>query len=217
MNLMVAGLGNKSASDYCDIEMLNERLENARVAAGAAINAMKGFKIDTVIFEDLPNCSRAIAEGAYLAQWRYRKTDQEKMPQNIQLKEESDVNSEWDKGMHAARAQNWARFLMETPANLMTPQIFCHMVTEMLEPLGVKCETFGEDWIKEEGMGAFWSVAKGSDEEPKFLQLEYNGPTEGNGKTVCLVGKGVTFDAGGISIKVLIQKSYRNVGKTLKF
>ena len=53
-------------------------------------------------------------------------------------------------------------------------------------------------------MGAFLSVAKGSDEEPKFLKLEYNGPTKGNGKTVCLVGKGVTFDAGGISLKVFL-------------
>ena len=53
-------------------------------------------------------------------------------------------------------------------------------------------------------MGAFLSVAKGSDEEPKFLKLEYNGPTKGNGKTVCLVGKGVTFDAGGISLKVCL-------------
>ena len=64
------------------------------------------------------------------------------------------------------------------------------------------CETFDRDWIEKERMGAFLSVAKGSDEEPKFLKLEYNGPTKGNGKTVCLVGKGVTFDAGGISLKV---------------
>ena len=42
MNIMVAGLGSKDAKDYCEIEMLNERLENARVAAGAAVNALKG-------------------------------------------------------------------------------------------------------------------------------------------------------------------------------
>ena len=91
---------------------------------------------------------------------------------------------------------------METPANLMTPTIFCETVIEMLEPLGVKCETFDKSWIEQERMGAFLSVAKGSDEEPKFLKLEYNGNSPGNGKTICLVGKGVTFDAGGISIKV---------------
>ena len=50
-------------------------------------------------------------------------------------------------------------------------------------------------------MGAFWCIAKGSVEEPRMLQLEYTGAAPGNGKTVCLVGKGVTFDAGGISIK----------------
>ena len=43
INVMVAGLGDKDAKDYCEIEMLNEKLENARVAAGAAISALKGF------------------------------------------------------------------------------------------------------------------------------------------------------------------------------
>jgi len=91
---------------------------------------------------------------------------------------------------------------METPANLMTPTIFCETVTAKLQTLGVKCKTFGQDFIHTERMGAFWSVAKGSIEEPKMLKLEYNGPTKAGNKTICLVGKGVTFDAGGISIKV---------------
>merc|ERR1712168_1387230 len=84
----------------------------------------------------------------------------------------------------------------------MTPTIFCETVTERLSPLGVKCKTFGKDFIHTERMGAFWSVAKGSIEEPKLLKLEYNGAAKKeNDKTICLVGKGVTFDAGGISIK----------------
>ena len=91
---------------------------------------------------------------------------------------------------------------METPANLMTPTIFCETVTEKLAPLGVKCKTLGKEFILTEKMGAFWSVAKGSIEEPKMLKLEYNGPTKAGNKKICLVGKGVTFDAGGISIKV---------------
>ena len=84
----------------------------------------------------------------------------------------------------------------------MTPTIFCETVTEKLAPLGVKCKTLGKEFILTEKMGAFWSVAKGSIEEPKMLKLEYNGPTKAGNKKICLVGKGVTFDAGGISIKV---------------
>merc|ERR1712012_361443 len=83
----------------------------------------------------------------------------------------------------------------------MTPTIFCETVTEKLAPLGVKCKTLGKEFILTEKMGAFWSVAKGSIEEPKMLKLEYNGPTKAGNKKICLVGKGVTFDAGGISIK----------------
>ena len=159
-----------------------------------------GYNIDVVLMENLPNCISALAEGSHLAQWRYKHGDRDQMP--LEIRAITDC-SEWNEGVINACAQNWARLLMETPANLMTPTIFCHTVTEMLEPIGVKCETFNKDWIKREKMGAFLSVARGSDEEPKFLQLEYNGPTAGNKKTVCLVGKGVTFDAGGISIKVV--------------
>ena len=178
--------------------MLNEKTENARVAAGAAVNALKGYSVETCIFEAVEGCNTAIAEGAFLAQHRYKQTDKDKMPLNI---EPASKSAEWDSGANNAKAQNFARVLMETPANLMTPTIFCETVTAALEPLGVKCTAYGPEWIKEQRMGAFWSIAKGSVEEPRMLQLEYNGPAPGNGKTVCLVGKGVTFDAGGISIK----------------
>jgi len=199
MNILVAGLGSKDAKDYCEIEMLNERLENARVAAGAAVNALKGYNVDSVKMEELPNCTAALAEGAYLAQWRYKDAERAKLPKCIEPI--TGAKDEWMRGCNAAKAQNFARLLMETPANLMTPTIFCEKVTEKLAPLGVKCKTFGKEFIHTERMGAFWSVAKGSIEEPKMLKLEYNGPTKAGNKKVCLVGKGVTFDAGGISIK----------------
>jgi len=198
MNILVVSLGEKAAKDYCEVEMLNEKMENARSAAGAAINSLKGYGIETTILESVEGCNTAIAEGALLAQHRYKQSDMEKMPKNI---EPASKSAEWETGCNNAKAQNFARTLMETPANLMTPIIFCETVTALLEPLGVKCTAFGPEWLKEQRMGAFWCIAKGSVEEPRMLQLEYNGAAPGNGKTVCLVGKGVTFDAGGISIK----------------
>merc|ERR1711962_1786509 len=198
MNLLVVSLGEKNAKDYCEVEMLNEKMENARVAAGAAINALKGLKIQKVVMEEVEGCNTALAEGAFLAQHRYKDSDKDKMPMDIA---QAKSNSDWETGKNNATAQNFARMLMETPANLMTPTIFCQRVTDTLEPLGVKCTTYGSDFIKNERMGAFWCIAKGSVEEPKMLKLEWNGPTPANGKTIRLVGKGVTFDAGGISIK----------------
>lgn len=199
INVMVAGLGDKDAKDYCEIEMLNEKLENARVAAGAAISALKGFGVAKVLFQEIDGLTQAFAEGAYLAQWRYKESELAKMPKHIEPI--SGAKDAWIAGLNVAKAQNFARYLMEAPANLMTPTIFCETVTAKLQPLGVKCKTFGKTFIDTERMGAFWSVAKGSIEEPKMLKLEYNGATKQNEKCICLVGKGVTFDAGGISIK----------------
>jgi len=198
-NILIAGVGAKNAKDYCEIEMLNERRENARVAAGAAVSALKGLKVAKVLMELLPGCETAQAEGAHLAQWRYKETEMEKMPKLIEPI--GGAQDPWMTGVRNAKAQNFARYLMESPANLMTPTIFCEKVTERLNPLGIKCTTHGKDFILSERMGAFWSVAKGSEEEPKLLKLEYNGPSNPSGKKICLVGKGVTFDAGGISIK----------------
>lgn len=89
---------------------------------------------------------------------------------------------------------------METPANLMTPSIFVDVVSQRLKKLNVDCKIHDEDWAKEKGMGLFLSVTNGSDEPAKFLELTYNG-AQSDDKPICLVGKGVTFDSGGISIK----------------
>ena len=67
------------------------------------------------------------------------------MPQRI---EQTGAQKSWEEGCNNAKAQNFARVLMETPANLMTPIMFCEQVTEMLEPLGVKCTSYGPDFLK---------------------------------------------------------------------
>jgi leucyl aminopeptidase len=71
----------------------------------------------------------------------------------------------------------------------------------MCDQVGLKCEIYGPDKIREMKMGAFWSVAQGSDEEPRLIVMTYE-PKDANSKDVLgLVGKGITFDTGGISIK----------------
>jgi leucyl aminopeptidase len=83
----------------------------------------------------------------------------------------------------------------------MTPTILAERAKKMAAEVGLKCETYSTDKIKELKMGAFWGVAQGSDEPPALIVLRYE--PEGAAKDVHLglVGKGVTFDTGGISIK----------------
>ncbi|PAA56852.1 hypothetical protein BOX15_Mlig030577g2, partial [Macrostomum lignano] len=120
-------------------------------------------------------------------------------------------NSEaWDYGLTLGLAEARARDLMERPANLCTPSWFCQQAVEAAAALGpsVEVAVHDEDWIRERAMGGLLAVAKGSKEPPRFLVAKYNGRpeslNEGGGPAVadvCLIGKGVTFDSGGISIK----------------
>jgi len=96
---------------------------------------------------------------------------------------------------------------MEAPANLMTPQIFSETVKEKVDTwnLGDKVEVVvrDEQWIKDKKMGAFLSVSKGSEIPPILLEIHVNKPKDNPDAVpeICMVGKGVTFDTGGISIK----------------
>jgi len=105
-----------------------------------------------------------------------------------------------------AEAQNWARTLAETPSNLMTPTIFVDKVIEKFNQLNnqnVEITVYEEQWMLENKMGCLLGVAQGSNEAPKFLQIRYKGASSENinAQPLALVGKGVTFDSGGISIK----------------
>lgn len=109
---------------------------------------------------------------------------------------------EWQVGIIKAQAQNWARELADTPANLMTPTIFTQRVSEVLTHLGIDVQVHDKSWAEQKKMGSFLSVARGSCESPKFLEISYKGAENPNEAPVTFVGKGVTFDAGGISLKV---------------
>lgn len=87
----------------------------------------------------------------------------------------------------------------ERPMN-MYPQILADAAKDNLEPLGVEVTIYGQDEIEDMGMEAFLSVSIGSDSEPKFIVMEYKGD-EDSDETIALVGKGLTFDSGGYSLK----------------
>ncbi|MCL5879060.1 MAG: leucyl aminopeptidase, partial [Deltaproteobacteria bacterium] len=98
-----------------------------------------------------------------------------------------------------SEATNEARRLSDAPANMMTPAIFTHIVSGKAKKEGLKVKVLDKPELEKMGWGAFLGVARGSYEPPKVVILEYHGG-KGQKKHV-IVGKGITFDSGGISIK----------------
>ena len=106
-----------------------------------------------------------------------------------------------EQGRIIGEAQNFTRDLVNEPGNRMTPSILADRAKAMCDETGLVCEIYGPDKIKELKMGAFWSVAQGSDEEPRLIVMRYEPDRAPKKRVLGLVGKGITFDSGGISIK----------------
>lgn len=147
--------------------------------------------------------AEAAAEGSLLRTWKYQKfrTKQSDIP-TVNFYNPNDTKEKclWQQGEIKANAQNFARRLADTPANFMTPSIFAENVQEALCPLGVDVMVHDQKWAEEKKMGSFLSVSRGSQEPLKFLHITYRGVGDEVAPYV-LVGKGVTFDSGGISLK----------------
>ena len=105
------------------------------------------------------------------------------------------------KGNVVAREVNAARSLANMPGGDMTPQILAKATKEAVKNLPVKVTVLGEKEMEKEKMEAILSVGSGSEEESKFIIIEYWGASNKKEKPIVLVGKGVTFDSGGINLK----------------
>lgn len=143
--------------------------------------------------------TEAVAEGASLSTWsfdKYRKDRKPHMSINL-FKGDGD---QWKRGIIKGSSQNLSRLLMDTPSNLKPPRIYSEKVKESLEKHGIKVDARNKKWIEEMKMGGLISVSKGSSEPPMFIEMKYNGGGKDEAPIV-LVGKGVTFDAGGYSLK----------------
>ncbi|MGH9862315.1 MAG: leucyl aminopeptidase family protein, partial [Candidatus Acidiferrales bacterium] len=106
------------------------------------------------------------------------------------------------RGLIIGEAQNFARELVNEPANRLTPRLFAERAVEMARQAGLEVDVLDETRLRELKMGAFLSVAQGSEEPPRMVVLTYTPREWKAGKpTLGFVGKGVTFDSGGISIK----------------
>lgn len=100
-----------------------------------------------------------------------------------------------------AEATNFARDLVNEPPNVLTPTELANRASTMAKQFGLECEILDRPHMQELGMGGLLAVAQGSAEPPKFIILRYRGAPNSTDKGMALVGKGITFDTGGISIK----------------
>ncbi|MGD8394580.1 MAG: leucyl aminopeptidase [Candidatus Eiseniibacteriota bacterium] len=103
------------------------------------------------------------------------------------------------RGAAVARGSNAARHLAELPSNLLTPKDLAQAATDLLRDTRVAVTVHDEKWIRARQMGALLGVAQGSSQPPRFIVMQYR--PRGATRHVVLVGKGITFDTGGISLK----------------
>jgi leucyl aminopeptidase len=154
--------------------------------------------------------ARAVAEGAVVGDFDADTYRSERKDQSVRqftlLCPESPgrktLESAFAEGVIVGESQNFARTLVNEPGNKLTPTVLGRRAAAMAQEVGLACEVHSTEKLHELKMGAFWSVSQGSEEPPALIVLRYE--PEGaakDGPVLGLVGKGITFDTGGISIK----------------
>ena len=186
--------------------------ERARNIASAGIRALWRSSVRKVAIAVVPDsigeerAAQAAVEGAIYAMWRpeaHRTRDEERRLPNIDqvvLITEKATADAIDRGTAVGDATNVARRLANEPANRMTPALIAEAAKDLAKEAGVRIEVLDADRCRALGMGSFLSVAQGSHEPPRFIVMRHRG-RGGSGYDLGLVGKGITFDSGGISIK----------------
>jgi len=201
-HLLAVGLGKRE--DF--------KPDNLRRAAGAAVRYAASLKEKAVAIHlpagfvsepDRLRMVQAMAEGAILAAYRFSeyKTKKEDLfeVEKVRVVGEEDYSEGIRLGTIYAGAQNYSRMLDEQPANIATPAMVAEEAKKLAKSSGLHLTVFRKDRLSRMGMNGILAVCQGSANEPALIRLEYN-----RGKKLplyCIVGKGVCFDSGGISIK----------------
>ncbi|WP_299644194.1 leucyl aminopeptidase [uncultured Chloroflexus sp.] len=200
--LLLLGMGKRSAITA----------DTVRQAAALAAQRAQELKVTTYHLGyngNLPLApavfGQAFAEGSVLGSYRYLryKSDREEPPSLTPiLQAGADAEAAVAgvrRGQIIARATAFARDLANGPGNEVTPAFLGQTALELGERLGLKVTVLDKPQLVEQGFGGILAVGQGSANEPRFIVMEHG--VAGNGPTICLVGKGITFDTGGISIK----------------
>jgi len=184
-----------------------------RKLAGAAVRGLKSKSLRSFAFlgpeNEVPagEAVKAIVEGALIGNFDSNTYQSDRKDQQIDALtvvargDQAALQKALDEARILGESQNFVRELVNEPSNRMTPTILAEQAKKMAQEVGLKCEVYGADKIKELKMGAFWGVAQGSDEPPALIVMRYEPAGAPEKPVLGLIGKGITFDTGGISIK----------------
>jgi leucyl aminopeptidase len=204
----IAGLGKKS--DFT--------LDRVRNIVGQSCRTLSKYnckRIATIIHGadldglELPTAAQAVAEGAILGLYSFKKhlskNDSNNEVKELIITEQNSskakpIQDAVRKGQIIAEATNLARDMENEPSNFMTPTHMSTIAAGISKKYNLDLEILDQKQMKSLGMGALLGVAKGSDEPPKMMIIHYKGDRSSN-KIMGYIGKGITFDSGGISIK----------------
>ncbi|MEA3334727.1 MAG: leucyl aminopeptidase [Chloroflexota bacterium] len=212
--VLITGLGKAEIFD----------LDRARQAAAAAARRARKLGVSrysTIVHGagqgdlDYGRAAQAVVEGTFLGLYRFDGYDRDNKPEETGLGvsqvtvvevDDSRLDSLRENasiGQVYGEATNWARDLANEPSNFLTPGELSRRVSERGQQAGLRVEVLGEAEMAEMGAGSFLGIAQGSDQEGQFIVLEHlpKGRNAGDLTTVVLVGKAITFDTGGISLK----------------
>ncbi|MDB5891404.1 MAG: aminopeptidase Metallo peptidase family [Polaromonas sp.] len=185
--------------------------KSLRSAMAAAVNALKTANVKTVLVSlnalhavtdrVLQAAVVACADAAYAYSTTKPSSTASKLGKvTFATSDAAMVQAGFDKGLALVKGIELAKEWANRPANYATPVLLAGAAKELGKLPGLKAEILGSKEIAKLGMGAFLAVSRGSDEPPRFIVLRYDGCAKAEAPVV-LIGKGITFDTGGISIK----------------
>jgi leucyl aminopeptidase len=197
-----------------------EEYNHARVAQamGTAVRYLRGKNIKTIAVmpraeDDAEKVAAATAEGAFMALFepdKYRTTDKEERTIDrlvclIEGADEEALKRGAERGRIIGESVNFTRDLANEPGGYLTPTDMAERAREMANEFGLNVDVLDEARMEQEGMGALLSVSRGSEEPAKLIVLKYTprdaAARQEGGALLAFVGKGITFDSGGISLK----------------
>jgi len=206
--VLVVGLGKQQ-------EFTLDRVRDATATALRHLRRIGVRTVATVVHGagvgglDPQRCAQAIAEGAVMGLYRFtrhkKKNENEREIDALALVEfdgtkAASLRRGVASGRILAEAANRARDMANEPANYLTPAIMAEQAQAIAQEASLECEVLEREQMQELGMGALLGVAQGSAQPPKLIVLRYRGDLRRKA-TLGLLGKGITFDSGGISIK----------------
>ena len=200
--LVLAGVGKVDAGGRVSGEAL-------RRAAGSAVRQLAGLSSVTLAFPTAKVADvAAIAEGAALGAYSFTefRSSKDGLKDPVadvaiftDLAGDKDVDTALDRARLLGKAVNATRSLVNQPPSHLYPESFADAAKELAKGLPVKVTVWDEKRLEKEGFGGIMGVGKGSARQPRLVKVEYS-PAKATRK-IALVGKGITFDTGGISIK----------------